>query len=408
MADDCGLIDFGCKASQAVDNAWTDLANKLIAAVGQATTSLATFWMDTPDPAVTASPGSSTPAPTVDFLQGSLRWYVLAVAVLSVLVAAVRMAVERRAEPGRQLLQSIVRLIAVSGAGLTVLSLGMAAADAFSSWIVDRSTQNFGQDLVAMLHLDPGDVEDPTMTILVIVCVAVVALVVNVVQIILLVLRNGMVVLLASTWQLSAAATNTQLGRQWFDKTTGWLLAFVLYKPTAAIIYAASFKQVTTASGQDKLTQSSSGIGLMVLSLVALPALLRLAVPAVSAVSGGSGGGMAAAAGAASMVMPSGSKVVPRGSLAGGGAGAAGAGGGAPGRSGPTGSPPGAGGSRPTGGPTGGAPTGGGAAGGAGAAAGGTVAVLTRGAAAVQTLGQTSASGAGAPTDDDGGPSGSH
>jgi len=400
---DCGLVDFGCKASAALDDAFTDLANKLIAGLGQATTSLATFWMSAPTPEVaTPGPGGGDASGTVNFLEGSLRWLVLSVAVLSVLVAAIRMALERRAEPGKQLVQSLARLIAVSGAGLTVLQLCITAGEAYSTWILGRSTDNFGEDLVAMLNLGPGDVENATMTVIIIIGVALTALVINVVQIILLVARGGLLVLLAGSWQLSAAATNTAIGRNWFDKITGWLLAFTLYKPTAATIYAASFQMVGNADGGDKLTESTSGIALHFLSLLALPALLRLMVPAVSAVSGGGGGGLAAAGTVAAMAMPSGSAVVPRGATRGAAAGGTGGPGapGAPGGPGPSGSPT-AGGGGPSGGPSGGP-------GGSGTAAGGGVATLTRGAAVAQVLGQNTASGAGAPDqDDDGGPSGS-
>ena len=85
------------------------------------------------------APGGSASA--VGFLQNSLWWYVGAMAVVSVIVAGIRMAWEQRANPGKELLQSLLTLIVVSGAGLTIIGLAVTAADAFSVWVLNGATQ---------------------------------------------------------------------------------------------------------------------------------------------------------------------------------------------------------------------------------------------------------------------------
>ena len=85
----------------------------------------------------TAPEGSSS---AVGFLQNSLWYYVGGLAVLSVIIAGVKMAWEQRAQPAKDLLQSLLTLVVVSGAGLTVIALGVAAADAFSTWVLDTAT----------------------------------------------------------------------------------------------------------------------------------------------------------------------------------------------------------------------------------------------------------------------------
>lgn len=50
-----------------------------------------------------------------------------------------------------------------------------------------------------------------------------------------------MIIILAGVLPLTAAGSTTEAGKATFYKTTAWLLAFVLYKPVAAIIYAAAF-----------------------------------------------------------------------------------------------------------------------------------------------------------------------
>ena len=172
--------------------------------------------------------------------------------------------------------------------------------------------------------------------------------------------RVGVVTIFAGLLPLAAAGTSNQTGMEYFKRMTSWLLAFVLYKPAAATVYASAFLMI--GDGKDA-TSVLAGLFMLVLAIVALPALLRLITPMVGAAvaaGAGAGGGMAAAG----MVMASGARM----SGGGGSRGAGPTGGGQqPGllAGGASGSPSGAGGPRPT-------PTGGGsAAAGAGTASAG-------------------------------------
>ena len=62
-----------------------------------------------------------------------------------------------------------------------------------------------------------------------------------------------------------------------------WLLAFALYKPAAAIVYAVAFD----LAGQPGALALLDGVMMLVLAILALPALLRFVVPATSALAGG-------------------------------------------------------------------------------------------------------------------------
>jgi len=130
----------------------------------------------------------------------------------------------------------------------------------------------------------------------------------SLVQIFLMVVRGGMLVLLAGVLPTTAAFTNTQAGREWFRKALGWMVAFVLYKPTAAVIYATAFRLASSnVFGSGGLLAVVTGLTLMLLALLALPALMRFVAPMVGATAGGGAGTMLglAAAGAA-IAMPSG------------------------------------------------------------------------------------------------------
>jgi len=247
----------------------------------------------------------------VGWVQGQLEWYAGGLAILSVLVAAGRMAWTQRATPLKELMGSVLTLIAVAGAGLVVIRLATQAGDAFSIWILNNSTtcditngesNCFGTNISAMIGL--------TLTspigLIGLFFLGILAVLMTYVQIALMVFRGAMLVVLAGIFPVAASFTNTEIGRQWFKKAMAWTLAFILYKPAAAIVYAIAFRMTGTdlfKSDGTGLFQIMTGLALMLIALVALPALMRFLVPAVASVGGGGGGagllvGAAAAGGA--------------------------------------------------------------------------------------------------------------
>ncbi|MFS0795622.1 hypothetical protein [Microbacterium sp. 1P10AE] len=326
------------------------------------------------------------------FLQSSLWWYMGAAAVASVIIGGVRMAWEQRAEPGKETVKSLLTLIVVAGAGVTIVGLLVSAFDSFSVWIlngalscdVGADSACFGQNITTLLALTTNPNTGGLGSLLVIIF-GIIAILATAAQIVLMIARGGMLVILTGILPLSAAATNTEMGKGWFKKNVGWLVAFILYKPAAAIVYAASFQLVGTNIFQDDGTgfiAVLTGLILMVLALFAMPALMRFVTPLVSSLSAGAGGALGAAA---IMALPSGAAAgrlatgSGGGSSAGGGPGATGSQG-STGAAGPSGSN-GGGGSAPQaaqassaaggggGGMTGAAASSGAAGGGTGAAA---------------------------------------
>lgn len=275
---------------------------------------------------------------TVLFLQSSLWWYMGAAAVVSVIIGGVRMAWEQRAEPGKDTVKSLLTLIVVAGAGVTIVGLLVSAFDAFSVWIlngalscdVGADSACFGENIARLLVLT-ADLNAGGLGALLVIILGIVAILAAAAQIVLMIARGGMLVILTGLLPLSAAATNTEMGKSWFKKNVGWLVAFILYKPAAAIVYAAAFQLTGTNIFQDDgsgFIAVLTGLILMVLALVALPALMRFVTPLVTSLSAGAGGALGAAA---VMALPSGAAAMGRlatgssgGSSAGGGPGATG------------------------------------------------------------------------------------
>lgn len=305
------------------------------------------------------------------FLQSSLWWYMAAGAVASIVIGGIRMVWEQRADPGRALLRSLLTLVVVAGAGVTIVGLLVSAADSFSVWLIngslkcDVSTDSacFGENMLKLLALTTNPATHGLGSLLIII-LGLIAILATVFQIILMVARGGMLVILTGVLPLAASATNTEMGKSWFKKCVSWLVAFILYKPAAAIVYAAAFQLVGTDVFKDDgsgLLAVLTGLMLMVIALFAMPALMRFVTPMVGAMAAGGGGAMLGAA--AMAALPTGAAAIGRLASGSGGGGSATQGPGGPtGSPGPTGSTPdGSSPSRtaPAPGPKGGAPAGG-------------------------------------------------
>ena len=308
----CDWWNFSCQAGDFVNDrandAIKDMAQAIADAVGNVIKTLGTFWVNVGTPSLTTVPGGSTASEPVLFLQSSLYFWTAALAVLSVLVGAAKMIIERRGAPLRDLARSLATLVVVSGAGVAAVGLLTVSADQFSAWIINNSTggTSFNDNITGMLALSATSPIGSIMIIL----LGLIAILASVLQIVLMIVRGGLLVVLTGIFPTAAAFTNTEAGKGWFQKCTAWLIAFILYKPAAAIIYATAFRlsgaKIFGNGGDGKdfgsaLLTTVTGLALMVIALFAMPALMRFVTPMVGAVAGG-GGALAAGtvAGAAS------------------------------------------------------------------------------------------------------------
>ena len=263
--------------------------------------SMASFWMSTPTPQLATGSSSEVPSGTVAFIQGHLWWYMTAAAVAGVLLGCGRMAWEQRADAGRDVLRGLAVFVATAGAGLTVIALATTAADEFSSWIITASTGgSFATEVGKLTTLaviagrwferrDPGRclrvfgdprVADPD--------------------------GPGDRPRRDARAARRGAAVDGGVhldpgGAALVSQDDGWLVAFILYKPAAAIVYATAFSLSSQgAFGSGSVTNVITGLMLMVLAILALPALMKFIAPIVGATAAGSAGAViAAGAGAA-------------------------------------------------------------------------------------------------------------
>jgi hypothetical protein len=356
--------DAASTAAQAFVDAFADGFSKLVV-------TMTTFWVEVPTPAIGGGGGA------VAQVQGSVYWVQGFLLVLSLLYVAGKLALTRSGKVAGEAAVGLGTMVVAVGAGVAAIDVLAVATDRWAEWIISRSVDG---DMAFRLGAVTGGSADLALLGMGLeFVIAFLGIISCIVQIVFLIARVGVLTVLAGTLPLAAASLTTPAGKAWFKRIVGWSIAFLLYKPTAALIYASAF--TLTANAEDLLSVLS-GLMLILLSVFALPALMRLAVPMVAAATGGGGGELAGAV--AGVALASGARRVANNSSAGGPAGGAG-----PGRiSGTSGGGPGGGsgggnpasgspsGARPGGGTSAGAATSTGAAG-AAAVAGG-VAVAAR------------------------------
>lgn len=280
-----GWID--CKIGDVADTATSSAIGKMAEAMmggwDSLTKGFLTSWLDI--------------GLLVDLDAGSVTWLTAQLGVISVLLATVGMMiaaiwtmVHHRGEKAVKVAKSMFTVILVSTAGVGLMQVVLAGGDAFSGWILDSAGVTVdGRGSLPVATLVAGS---PGLAIL----AGIFGIIATIIQWGIMLVRSALLPLLVGVWPVAAAASMIGGAEQAFSKVTTWIIAFTLYKPVAAVVYAYAWK---TKSGDDGIGGVINGLILIVLAVVALPAIMRLISPGTSALGGSGGGGMALAGGAA-------------------------------------------------------------------------------------------------------------
>ncbi|WP_146097689.1 hypothetical protein [Nocardia nova] len=367
----CALKQLGGDAANSVANsAFDSMVDSLIDGMTKALRIDVTWWVNLPSPQLATSTGEPGPA------LASIRSYTSGLQVLlmiaGILFAAARLAMAKRGGVAGEAQESFLmfaRAVFASMMFSALITTGTKAGDAFSHWVINDAT---GGDLHgAVERLVDNNLRDHSnLGSGILLVLGILGLISMLVQLAMLVIRQAVLILVVAAIPLAAAAAGTGPGSQAYKRMLSWSLAFVLWKPVGALVYAIAF----TAAGTKTIGQQQDpqlvllGMILLLSVTIVLPALMRLVAPAVATLGGGGGAGAALAGGALGIAMGAagGDRSAARKMTEGENATTSGAGGGSP-TPPPSGPPGGAGGGRPLSGGTGG----GGASPGGGASSGG-------------------------------------
>lgn len=299
QGDPCGPLDFGCGIGNVVKGGIEEFVRSLADGAVQFLGWLTSFWINIPSPDVQSD--------AIAQITSGLHFYTIALAIVGVFVTLIRMVFTNSFRDGMPAVKMILNLIIVTGVYATATTALILAGDAFAPWIISRATGQQDLDLTQLLTtqaimtagVGPG------------VLLGIVALLGSLANVILMILRGVLVTLVFAFLPSLAAASATESGNQAFKKAQGYLLALILFKPVAAVIYALGLLLIRTPPAfttTDELGQSlyhvSVGVMTLIVAGLALPAIIKFIAPvAAGGVSSAfSGAGLAAggvAAGAA-------------------------------------------------------------------------------------------------------------
>lgn len=234
--------------------------------------------------------------------------------VASLIVAGTRMAVARNRGLGDGF-EDVGKLMfnfILAGAALPVVIMALhQATDALSA---DWMSQGLGGDPEAAINAVTLIDEETGLGPAAVLILVVFALLGALAQLVALVVREGLLVVVVGLLPLAAASFALSTGKQAFKSMIGFVVAALLFKPVATLLYLAAF-WLSSGNEAPSVMQAVSSMLLLAAAGLVLPALMRVVAPAVStSVAGGSAAGIGAAAAGAT------------GAVAGGAAAALGAG----------------------------------------------------------------------------------
>ncbi|MBX4171898.1 hypothetical protein K3M35_25265 [Rhodococcus sp. DMU2021] len=199
-------------------------------------------------------------------------------------------------------LKQMGRAALLAGGASTLIVLGTELSDRISAWFMDSAVgsdpSRLAEAMVTIqLYAGPAGVG-------LLFLIGIIGMLGGLMMAFLMLLRTGILVLMAAALPIAGAAGGTKVGSQAYEKMLAWTITFLLVKPVGAFVIGVS--AILFLEATPTITDPENGDGFMALSGVitlcaaalVLPALMRLIVPNVGALGGG-GSGLAAAAGAA-------------------------------------------------------------------------------------------------------------
>ena len=191
-----GWVDLGGTAAKnAVSDAGSDVLNDIAQAMANAANgllnTLSSFWMhvDTPDMTTAGSP--------VAMIQADIGWITTCTAVVCILVAAGRMAIRRRGEPGTVLAMGLARLVIVSAVATFLVQAAGKLGDTFSADLMSSAHlgSNGWSGVISTTALAGAFAGGDGMLLI----VALLVIFSSLIQLALMILRVGLMVILTGT-----------------------------------------------------------------------------------------------------------------------------------------------------------------------------------------------------------------
>lgn len=308
----CSGIDPTCwagnVASGLTDSALQNFEDSLMTAVTNVLKVVSTFWMSLPSPATSGG--------SIQTIVNSLGWYAGFFAIIGVFIALIRMAITNEFRAGVPAIKMVFNVIVVTAVYATGAALLIQAGDAFAPWLLNLAA---GKDANMNGLITAGAITTvgvgPALLALII------AFIGSLANVLLMLVRGVMITIIMAFLPVLAASSGTEMGNQAFKKAQAYLLAFILFKPIAAVIYALGIlllkDQAPNGTSLDAYGQAIYQIGVGVLTLLMACALLPTLIKFIVPVAAQGVSGMFSGAGLAAGAVAAGAAVVTLGATAG-------------------------------------------------------------------------------------------
>lgn len=259
----------------------------------------------------------------VEEYTGSLQVWLLALGIMLGLVRIAWAYSQAQGQESIAMLKGIVRAVLIASGFSIFVTLATRMSDSLAKWWMEEMVQpeQLSEFAERMIKLSSTPVAGALVLL-----VGLLALLASLVQVAVIIVRNALLVVIVAVMPLAASASLTRAGNSSVEKMMGWVIALVLFKPAAALVYSIAIGMMGSAEGPWEII---TGMALLAMAVLTLPALMSMVAPATQAVGGGASG--AAIGGAIAGTAATGAAMVATGGLAAGavagGAAAGGAGG---------------------------------------------------------------------------------
>lgn len=273
-----------------------NLVSEATKSLGEIILNLGTWWVKAPVPSlfITSSPAYK--------LQDYLHYLLAAVMIASLIFAGIKVIIDGRGDSLRHVAQSLVTVVVISGAGLTLASTLISIFDETSVWLLntvtEESAETFGKRIIPVLW-ESTQVPGGTVPVLLLALAGILA---NIIQMAMIWIRSVLLMVIMGLAPIIASTIGTSWGRAWAGKILGFFSGLVLYKLAVSIIYATTILFLTSeSSGLEGFVSFLVGVMLMVFAAVCPFALVGLLMPTGAMIASSMGGVGGAASGAATV-----------------------------------------------------------------------------------------------------------
>ncbi|MGX1762837.1 hypothetical protein ACWIG5_39105, partial [Streptomyces lydicus] len=282
------------------DSTFGKAVESLLKGLGEALILAMTFWLKLPSSTMLDS--QSLFSTVRDYLYQPQIYLLMA----SMIACGVRLALAKRAaraEEAEETFRVLGRSVVMAGGLSIVLAAATTASDQFAIWVVnDASDGNASGVMQTLVTTTAFQAFSPGLILI----LSVGGMIGALAQLVFAVIRQGLLIIVVGLLPLAASMSGFDMGRGFYKRLLTWTIAFLLWKPFAAIVYMIAFvtaKEV--AINPDQITDATAAqkllVGVVLLCCVGLllPVVMRLASPIAGAASrGGSGFGAMAVGGA--------------------------------------------------------------------------------------------------------------